>query len=76
MIDATVMVFDRQRASWDWEEAFPAVPRIGEALCFEDEATGADMMCRISEVWWRCGEDQPSLLVVADVKEINGVRVQ
>ena len=72
MVDAMVLVFDRKGACWEWKETFPAVPRVGETLCFEElegyATTGIEVRCTISEVQWRCGEDV-SLLVVADVVE-------
>ncbi|MFW5690791.1 MAG: hypothetical protein ACOCXY_03180 [Planctomycetota bacterium] len=72
MVDATVLVFDRKGACWEWEETFPAVPRVGETLCFEElegcATTGLEVRCTISEVQWRCDE-QVSLLLVADVEE-------
>ena len=72
MVDAHVLIFDRKGACWEWEETFPALPRVGETLCFEEleghSRVGLEVRCTISEVQWRCDEDV-SLLLVADVVE-------
>jgi len=72
MVDAFILIFDRKGTCWEWQETFPAVPRMGETLCFdelENCATGSfDVRCTISEVQWRCGENV-SLLLIADVEE-------
>lgn len=72
MVDAMILVFDRKGTCWEWEQTFPAVPRVGETLCFDElegsATVGIEVCCTISEVQWRCGEDV-SLLIVADVVE-------
>ncbi len=72
MVEARVLVFDKKRDCWDWDETFPAVPRVGETLCFEPIIDGQlmdyEIFCTITEIQWRCDEDV-SLLVVAEVNE-------
>ncbi len=69
MITARIMVFAKDR-TWDWEETFPELPRMGETLRFieaeEDDPLDDGIYARIREIEWQYGTNV-NVLVVADV---------
>ena len=71
MVDAVIMIFDPDGASWEWEETLPAVPRVGETFCFDElqdygDKVRTDVQCTVSEVQWRFA-DGFYLMIIADI---------